>query len=972
MNNLNMRRILKKPTLRMEDGGVQIPQGPGMDRAGMLERNPGVAANYSASPSPGALTAPTPSAAPATPTYSMAATTTPEMLAAAGSALKSNIAGFESQTANLQKMNGTAPVAAPVVDPTAAAASAQHLKDQKMSMAMGLLNSHQNLPVTQITQSGAITMADGGQVSPWSLRGMSNAISGALAPTPESIQKQRDLEAYRANSAAAAKAAPQPAAQPAPQTAAPMGNQSVIDGRMKAAGLREGGSVAIDHGHGGKVPGHGKGDKIPAKYEPGEFVVSNDMLKAKPSLRGELRELRKKVLAKKGMTPAQADAKAVSGGSLRAYEGWPSQGIPDQNPKVMVPVVPGRTQEDFLRDNPGIKANRAASPSPGMAVLPYQDTGSAIEERKIAAANSGATDSAFNKTVADAAVVAKNAQSPTGGTDPVLRRAWRDKAFAEATARAKIEAAQANRAQARLAARDDIRETLGAEKAMSKEVRARLARDDTSGAVGATLRGFGNVATGWAQDSGRGVLSTVTGDSKVARFSRGLFGMDEPTKDVAGSAPKVAPAQPSQASYSNEGRNHPTEVVTPKTLRGPDGREYLEGAVTQADRTRSEDLINAAFGNRGKSGLPGEENMNMLRNNAASMDMYNQGLAAKGSGIKASIDANGQLRLEGSTTPEKMQYIDTKGNPTSEYRNTQQYAEGIAVAKRDKALADKMEQDRLVQEAGSHNAAYALPAQRALAQRATLNNQAIEQDKTQALRDGNQIEYNARVAPTQLAMKKLELFQGLSTKHTDPKTGEVNDNGLADDLSRAGLHDEAEKVRKNITDKQAQVKGRNDITKENAAQTRALFNGMNNYEKDGVIHENKAMDDSSHALALQMFPGFDTYPIAKQQELMPKIRGTLGLARKLGNVERGGFAGDLPNWMSGQKSFAPTLQLRGDDFFKGATREAPFTGTEGLFARTYEKGDTRLKLPGGQGYARIPQMTAEEQAVLDERTGQKF
>ena len=47
-------------------------------------------------------------------------------------------------------------------------------------------------------------------------------------------------------------------------------------------------------------------------YEPGEFVVSNDMLDAAPSLRGELQGLRAHVLAKKGMTPAEADAKAVS------------------------------------------------------------------------------------------------------------------------------------------------------------------------------------------------------------------------------------------------------------------------------------------------------------------------------------------------------------------------------------------------------------------------------------------------------------------------------------------------------------------------------------------------------------------------------------------------------------------------------------------------------------------------------------
>lgn len=82
--------------------------------------------------------------------------------------------------------------------------------------------------------------------------------------------------------------------------------------KANTAGLRRGGELQT--GHGGVVPGKGKGDKIPAKYEPGEFVVSNDMLRADPGLRGELRSLRKRVLAAKGMTPEQADAKAMNNG----------------------------------------------------------------------------------------------------------------------------------------------------------------------------------------------------------------------------------------------------------------------------------------------------------------------------------------------------------------------------------------------------------------------------------------------------------------------------------------------------------------------------------------------------------------------------------------------------------------------------------------------------------------------------------
>lgn len=91
--------------------------------------------------------------------------------------------------------------------------------------------------------------------------------------------------------------------------------------RMAPRRLKDGGTLRT--GMGGVVPGTGKGDKIPAKYEPGEFVASNDMLAAEPWLRDHLRDLRERVLAEKGMTPEEADAKAMSGGKgLRARDAF--------------------------------------------------------------------------------------------------------------------------------------------------------------------------------------------------------------------------------------------------------------------------------------------------------------------------------------------------------------------------------------------------------------------------------------------------------------------------------------------------------------------------------------------------------------------------------------------------------------------------------------------------------------------------
>lgn len=229
----------------------------------------------------------------------------------------------------LQQSPGYTPPA-PVAAPAAAAPKPLASQDQRMGMAMSLLGSGH-----QMAMPASLQMADGGGMqpvrpapSPWSIAGIANTVKSALTPTPktpEQLEYERGLAEYKARSAAERAApAPMPAAsqpvavQPAPQ---PLiqgqfnQGQNVLQQRQKLTmGLRNGGSIAIDEGMGGPVPGRGQGDKIPAKYEPGEFVVSNDMLDAAPGLREQLHGLRADVLADKGMTPAQADAKAVNSG----------------------------------------------------------------------------------------------------------------------------------------------------------------------------------------------------------------------------------------------------------------------------------------------------------------------------------------------------------------------------------------------------------------------------------------------------------------------------------------------------------------------------------------------------------------------------------------------------------------------------------------------------------------------------------
>lgn len=135
--------------------------------------------------------------------------------------------------------------------------------------------------------------------------------------------------------------------------------------------LKHGG--ALRTGHGGFVPGSGKGDKIDAKYEPGEFVVSNAMLDNSPGLREKLHAMRNKTLEKSGITPAQAEASRFKGGAIRAKLGFDP--LVDQTPKsggsFPAPAPDGVPQP------PALTATAGSMPFQSGTAAMFRDTRSA-------------------------------------------------------------------------------------------------------------------------------------------------------------------------------------------------------------------------------------------------------------------------------------------------------------------------------------------------------------------------------------------------------------------------------------------------------------------------------------------------------------------------------------------------------------------------------------------------------------------
>ena len=265
------------------------------------------------------------------------------------------------------------PSAAPATAAPRAPSASRHAADQSL---LGAGNFKMEIP--GLRNGGEIHAADG----------FFGNLRKAIMPTDaEKVAKQQYLDSTRAPT-------PAPTA-PAPKAISSYAGNGALEGRMKAAGLRNGGDLRT--GQGGHVPGSGSGDKIPAKYEPGEFVVSNDMLDAQPELRTHLRDLRENVLAQKGMTPEQADAKAMTGGGLRAEGGFGK-------------LFPYNRPEKDIYAGIGKPASAPENtPPPGGILSPQQQEGAANgkNQRTVAVAgpaNSGGASGGWGNTGGAASV----------------------------------------------------------------------------------------------------------------------------------------------------------------------------------------------------------------------------------------------------------------------------------------------------------------------------------------------------------------------------------------------------------------------------------------------------------------------------------------------------------------------------------------------------------------------------------------
>ena len=123
---------------------------------------------------------------------------------------------------------------------------------------------------TALQKMGAIRrMADGGLVSPWSLKGIANKLTGPKESVSEKYARQ-DAE-RAAKGGGEPGSSPAPKAAPAPNTISGYAAGTAMQAREKAAGLKKGGAI--------KGPGTGTSDDIPIMASNGEFMIKAKAVK---------------------------------------------------------------------------------------------------------------------------------------------------------------------------------------------------------------------------------------------------------------------------------------------------------------------------------------------------------------------------------------------------------------------------------------------------------------------------------------------------------------------------------------------------------------------------------------------------------------------------------------------------------------------------------------------------------------------
>lgn len=494
----------------------------------------------------------------------------------------------------------------------------------------------------------------------------------------------------------------------------------LIDGykglrKGKVQGLKEGGIV---HDFTGK--GRPDKDTVPAMLAQGEAVLPEKTVVA---LGGpeEVKELIERTNGKPTVNTQMA--KGLRGGVLHAVTGIPSVGDviyprelrPEFRSVAQTPVVEPAAKpgvENLRNANAERAMNKAAE-----AYRPAMNAGSANDALRAAGkipviepVAAGATQASVQAAPSYTNQVAAAFKENPNVGDALKKGAKatyegvKNSKVAGFTGRMGLKAAKLIPYLGAAADASDIVDVATDDNKTKLDVAeqtARVAGKWGSAAVGA--KGGAALATPLAPLAGPFAPAVIAGSGLIGGMV-GYFGADKLMDAGAGRA--------SPASTSNGVTNKtaialgwkddpaaPTKTPAAQPVTLSDAQKT---AAPQSDlQARSEHQSLIDFGQR-QAKDRGMSNLSAIANDAGVRNTFNAAHEQSGTGIqyKTVVGADGKPQtLIAGNTPTKEQYIGADGKPTNDWRNTRDYADGVARANKDKALLAEMQRENLTRDA---------------------------------------------------------------------------------------------------------------------------------------------------------------------------------------------------------------------------------------------------------------------------------
>lgn len=159
---------------------------------------------------------------------------------------------------------------------------------------------------------------------------------------------------------------------------------------------------------------------------------------------------------------------------------------------------------------------------------------------------------------------------------------------------------------------------------------------------------------------------------------------------------RVAPtAAPATGAHATPERSAFTSAAAPAAdpLAGPLSPKDLQADIQSRSEAADQlfGAVDTMIGRSGGTTAGANERIRNLVSNPAALETFNAAQGLNRTGIVASRDAKGQLRLAGDPNAQQNVYVGADGKPTTRWEDTQQFADATALAAKERAQLGALE-----------------------------------------------------------------------------------------------------------------------------------------------------------------------------------------------------------------------------------------------------------------------------------------